>query len=375
MQSNRNDFVFLFLVLFLTTLGIVFSYSASNSIAFRLTGDYYFFFKRHLGAVVFGALVFLIAWRLEVLVLLEGYKIAILSSVVLLLLVFIPGVSKQMAGASRWVDLKLFSFQASELAKIGLILYLSVILPLKKDRLGDFTKGTLPPMVVAGLLVLLIASQPDVSTSLLFLLVSLWMFFLAGIPIIHLLTVVVGSLPFFLILMEIKKYVVHRFVAFDPFVDPFGRGYHLIQSFISFQNGSLLGMGPGESTQKLRNLPEAHTDFVFSIIAEETGLLGACLVMGAFALLVHRGFKVAIKQRDIRLALLAQGIIAFIAIEAIIHFFVALGTGPYHRIATAFYQLWSHLHVGSFIYGRAAYEFVSATLAGISKNGFEYSPP
>ena len=128
--------------------------------------------------------------------------------------------------------------------------------------------------------------------------------------------------------MEAKKYVVRRFVAFDPFSDPFGQGYHLIQSFISFQNGSWWGMGPGRSTQKIRNLPDAHTDFIFSIIGEELGLVGALLVMVFFVALIYRGVLIALRQDDLRLALLAHGIVAFIGLEVVMHVFVTLGLFP-----------------------------------------------
>lgn len=326
--KGQNDLIFLFLIFLIVCMGMLFSYSTSNSISFRLTGDYYFFFKRHVTAVFLGIVIFFIAWKLEISVLLNWYKIAIIASIAVLLLVFIPGVGKAVSGSNRWVDLQIISFQASEIAKIGLVLYLAVVLPLKKDKIDDFTKSTLPPMVMVGILVALIAIEPDLSTALLFLSVSLWMFFLAGMPTVHLLTVLVASLPFFLTLMEFKQYFIRRFVAFDPFIDPYGRGYHLIQSFISFQNGSWWGTGPGKSSQKLKNLPEAHTDFLFSIITEEIGFIGGCMVILLFALLVYRGILIAVRQEDMRFSLLAYGIIVFIGIEAMIHFSVTLGIVP-----------------------------------------------
>ena len=327
-SKGQSDFTFLFLVLLLVILGVLFSYSASNSFAFRLTGDYNFFFRQHLIAVLIGFFLLIFAWRLNILILLSWYKLAILISIAALLLVFIPGIGKQVSGANRWVDIGIFSFQSSELAKIGLVLYLSVVLPLKKDKFNDFLKGTLPPVLIIGLLIFLIAIEPDISTSLLFLFVSLWLLFLAKLPTVHLLMVAVVSLPFFLILMEAKKYVVRRFVAFDPFSDPFGHGYHLIQSFISFQNGSWWGMGPGKGTQKIRNLPDAHTDFIFSIIGEELGLLGAMLVLSLFIALIYRGILIALKQTDLRMALFAQGVVAFIGLEVVMHVFVTLGLFP-----------------------------------------------
>ena len=328
MQALRFDWLLLLTVCLLLAAGGVFSYSASSYFALHIAGDQMFFFRRHLFALVLGIAGFFFAWHISIDRVFAVYKVAVIGALICLIAVFVPGIGRRVSGASRWIDLGFISFQSSELAKPLMLIYFAKILSLKKDRLHNFSRGILPPISIATLVIGLISLEPDLSTALLFGLVIFSMLYLARVPFVYLLTVLAFYIPLFLLLLEVKRYSVRRFAVLNPFEDPFGRGYHLIQSFLCFRNGGWFGVGLGRSTQKIGKLPEAHTDFIFSIIGEETGILGASMIIFLFVLLIWRGFAMAERQIDMQRSLLAYGITFIIGLEALIHLFVTLGLSP-----------------------------------------------
>ncbi len=324
----RPDLLLLLALILCLMVGIAFGFSSSYVIAEKYTGDPFYFFKRHILSLLLGIIAFGVAYKIKMEIVYKYYIWGLVLACFLLLLVFVPGVGKMVAGSRRWVSASIFQFQSSEIAKFLLILFLSVTLAKKAERMREFWKGVLPPMLLVGVVVVLVAVEPDFSTALLFLFISLFLFYLAGSPPVYLLTILVSALPFILFFLQSKAYLVKRFAFVSPFADPYGKGYHLIQSFLSFKNGGLLGAGPGNSQQKISRLPEAHTDFIFSIIGEEIGLIGALLVIMLFVVIAVRGIRIALRQNDPRAMLLAAGITGFISLEAFFHIGVTLGLVP-----------------------------------------------
>lgn len=324
----RPDLMLIFALILCLMIGIAFGFSSSYVIAEKYTGDPFYFFKRHLFSLVIGLGAFAFAYKMKLETLYRHYVWALLIACFLLLLVYVPGIGKTVSGSRRWVNLLVLQFQSSEIAKFLLLIFLSVTLVKKGERLREFWGGVVPPMLLVGLVVVLVAVEPDFSTSLLFLFISLFLFYLAGAPPVYLFTFLVSALPFILIFLQTKAYLVKRFAFLSPYLDPYGKGYHLIQSFLSFKNGGLFGAGPGNSLQKISRLPEAHTDFIFSIIGEEIGLMGGLLVISLFAVIAVRGMRVALRQSEPRAMLLASGITAFICLEAFFHIGVTLGLVP-----------------------------------------------
>jgi len=218
----------------------------------------------------------------------------LIAALALLVLVLVPGVGKDVNGSQRWLPLGPFTLQPSELGKLALVIYLAGYLVRQEEEVRNQWSGFLKPMGVVGVMALLLMVEPDFGATVICGGTAFGMLFLAGAKLGHFLLVLLGALLALLALVFSAPYRVQRLTAYtDPWADPFGSGFQLIQSLIAFGRGEWVGVGLGNSVQKLFYLPEAHTDFVFSIWAEETGMLGALLVMGLFALLIGRILWVA----------------------------------------------------------------------------------
>jgi cell division protein FtsW len=218
----------------------------------------------------------------------------LLAALALLVLVLVPGVGKDVNGSQRWLPIGPFTLQPSELGKLAMVIYLAGYLVRQEHEVRTEWSGFLKPMGVVGVMALLLMVEPDFGATVICAGTAFGMLFLAGARLGHFLLVLLGALLGLMALVFSAPYRVQRLTAYtDPWADPFGSGFQLIQSLIAFGRGEWVGVGLGNSVQKLFYLPEAHTDFVFSIWAEETGLLGALLVMGLFAALIGRILWVA----------------------------------------------------------------------------------
>jgi cell division protein FtsW len=314
--------------------GIAFVFSSSYHAGETNAGDAFFYLKRQGFALFLGILAFIAGFRLDFRKILDHPRSArvfpyfLLAACVVLVLVYVPGLGRTVSGSRRWIDLRIFQVQVSEVAKLLLLFYLAYTLPRIGEALGDFTRGFLKPMLFSIFVVVLIAIEPDLSSALLTFSVVAFLFYLAGTPLVYLITVSMAGLVGVIALMQAKPYIATRLLFFNPWLDPWGRGYHLLQSFAAFRNGGLFGAGPGNSVQKIGRLPEAHTDFVFSVIGEEIGLAGGLFIMALFVLFTWRGLRVALRQSDERLMLLAAGATAYVTIQAALHISVTLGLMP-----------------------------------------------
>ena len=331
------DRVLLWAVLALTALGLVMVFSASAVSASEKLGDALYFVKRQAIAAGLGVFAMLFAMklghrRLEAL----AYPV-LLVTLVLLVLVLIPGIGTVAGGARRWIRFAGFSFQPGELAKVALVHYLARSLARKKEKVLDFSIGFVPHTAVAGLLALLALLEPDFGTAVTLLVVLFTMLFCAGAKISWLVGSFLLALPFGIHLVLSSPYRMKRILAFlDPWADAKGIGYQVAESLMSVGSGGIAGLGLGAGKQKLFYLPEAHTDFIVSVIGEELGLLGILRVVSLFSVVVWRGVRAAYRAPDAFGAYLALGLTSLFGLQAVANLAVALGMLPTKGLALPF---------------------------------------
>ena len=326
---RRMDPILLFCTLGLAGIGIVMVYSASFPVGTERMGDPFHFLKKQAIAAALGIGLLLLAARMNYRYW-QGLAIPLLlGSIVCLFLVFVPGLRQQIGGAFRWLKIGPFSFQPAELAKLALVIYLARWLTRKEGRMENFTAGFLPPVIVAGILFLLVFLQPDLGTGVLFVAVVFLMLFAGGTRLRFLGVAFLAALPVLAYLAFRAHYRIGRFLAFwDPWKDPGGTGFQIIQSFLAFGAGKISGVGLGEGKQKLFYLPEIHTDFILSIIGEELGLIGVTLIIILFLALIIRGFQSCLRAPDLFGTYLALGVTTLISIQTLLNMGVVMGLLP-----------------------------------------------
>ena len=326
----RNIRLNLFTVtVILISIGIVMIYSASSIYAWEKYKDSLFFLKRHLSFLVVGLLLTFLVMGIDYRKLEKWAKPLLIFSLLLLILVLIPGIGREVAGARRWFRFKFISFQPSELVNMAIIIYIAGFIARKGNLIRTFLQGFLPPMLILGLTVLLIILQPDLGTALALGIVVFIMLFVSGARLAYLLSLVVASLPVLYILIFSVPYRKMRIMSFlNPWLDPKGSGFQIIQSQVALGSGGIFGMGLGHSRQKLFYLPAAHTDFIFSIIGEELGLLGTIGVIILFMIFIQQGFKVIKNAPDKFGYFLSLGLVLMISLKAIINVGVSCGVLP-----------------------------------------------
>ncbi len=326
----RNSRLSLFFsVLILTCIGIVMVYSASSLFALERFGDGEFFLKRHILFFIVGLILMFFVMSIDYVKLRKWIKPLLFLTILLLLLVLIPGIGHEIRGARRWFVIGPFSFQPSEFAKITLILYLAEVLSRKQPKINSFSEGFLPPMLILGLCTGLIIIGPDLGTSVIIIFIASIMFYVAGIRMVHIVPMVIGSIPVVIAFIIHKAYRIERVLTFiNPWRDPLGVGYQPIQSLIAIGSGGFFGKGLGDSYQKLYFLPEAHTDFIFSIIAEELGFIGAAVILFLYLSVLFHSARIAFKSNDLFGHLIVIGIISKLAIEIGINIAVSLALLP-----------------------------------------------
>ncbi len=328
-EGNSYDIGVVLSALFLTSMGVLMVYSTSSVYSLEMYGDTHYFLKRH-------GIYLLIGLTSMVLLMLFDYRLlrklvypAYLVGLAMLVLVLVPGIGKQVGGAQRWIDLGIFTFQPSEVAKYILVLYLAHSLTKKRDKLDNFVVGFASHIMIAGVYVVLILLEPDFGTASTVLVVLFGMMFIGEVKLRYMVPVGLVSVVFMILAVLTKGYRMDRVTSFlDPWQDPLGSGYQAIQSFIAFAMGGIYGAGLGDSTQKLFFLPQAHTDFIFSIIGEELGFIGIVLVIIGFAVLLIRSLRVSLRAPDLFGCYLVFGCIMLITLQAGINMAVAVGLFP-----------------------------------------------
>ena len=250
-------------------------------------------------------------------------------TVLILILVIIPGVGVLRGGARRWLMLAGLTFQPAEIAKLALVIYLAHSMARKEEKIKTFTVGVLPHLIVTGVCLGLLLLEPDFGTALILAMLLYSMLFIGGVRVSHLLATALVALPALIYIMVTAPYRLRRLIAFlDPWSDPQNTGFQVVQSLIAFGSGQFWGRGLGEGRQKLFYLPEAHTDFVFSVIGEEVGFLGALAVLVLFGVIVLRGLRLTSKIEEPFEQYLAFGLTVLLGLQALIHMGVVMGIMP-----------------------------------------------
>ena len=323
------DYGLLIPTLLLLGFGLVSIYSASSSLAEHKFGDSYYYLKKQGGFCLLGLCCLILAKNIPSTFYAKLIYPFLVLSFVLLILVFVPGLGMKVGGASRWLRFGGLSFQPSELAKLSLALYLAYSMAKKGTSMTCFSTGFVPHLFVAGAFMALILLQPDLGSCIIIGCWLMLLLFVGGVNLFHLLGLVLLSTPVLFWLIWKADYRLKRWWAFlNPWEDPQGLGFQIIHSFLAFGSGGVFGVGLGNSKQKLFYLPEPHTDFILSIIAEEVGFVGLASIIVLFCILIVRGIRVALDAPDLYGSYLALGIISFIGLQVLVNMGVVLGLLP-----------------------------------------------
>lgn len=328
----RQDFTLLFSFLFLLALGLVMVASASMSVAEQNYGSAFYFVKRQSVFITAGlvcatafAFIPMAIWQ-------QASAWLYLMGLVLLVLVLIPGIGHEVNGSIRWLRMGFFNLQVSELIKLFFLLYISSFIARRQKEIQTDLSGFAKPLVVLAVTAGLLLMEPDFGAVVVLSAVMLSLLFLAGAPIRYFLLVGFGIVGVFALLILSSPYRMARFTAFiDPWAHQFASGYQLTQALIAFGRGEWFGLGLGASVQKLFYLPEAHTDFVFAVLAEELGLIGVLITVSVFALLVVKILMLG--QRAIAAKLPFHGFLSYaiallLSVQVLVNLGVNIGLLP-----------------------------------------------
>ena len=312
----------------------------SSSAAYTEHNDSFYFLKRQVLWCLLGTGLLLIAKNLDYHKLHQYTYPIMIVTFLLLIMVMFPEFSKKVGGARRWLAFGGFSFQPSELAKFTLVLFIAKSLVKRADKLRSFAYGYLPNLIVLGFFFIPIFFQPDFGTVMVILAVTFTMLFIAGLRKKFLFLSILAIIPIVASAILFAEYRTRRIIAFlNPWEDPSGVGFQVIQSFYAFGRGGFWGVGLGESSQKLYRLPEAHTDFIFSVIGEELGFVGTTAIVLLFLIFIWRGFLTAYQAKDPFGTHLATGLTLLIGLQAFINLGVASGLLPTKGLTLPFISM------------------------------------
>ena len=318
--SHRVDRTLMLLAFILIAVGIGMIYSASAVMAQKRFGDSAYFLKRQLVWLAVGMVFLMIFARTDLKTLRVWGVPLLLIGLVALMAVLLPMVGVSVKGARRWLKLGSLTIQPAELIKIGVLLYLAHYLAKKGERIEDFRLGFVPPLIVIGLVIALVLVEPDLGTATVIGLVSFGLLFVGGARLGHLSMIGLAALPALYLLIAGVGYRRQRMLSFlDPWSDPEGTGFQVIQSFLALGGGGPVGVGLGEGRQKLFFLPEPHTDFVLSMLGEEFGFLGTSIVIVLLAAFVAKGFMIGLAAEDPFGRYLAFGVSFLVAFHTLIN--------------------------------------------------------
>ncbi|MBO7156525.1 MAG: putative lipid II flippase FtsW [Clostridia bacterium] len=310
----------------LSILGMVMIYSASSYSAKLHTGDEFFYVKKQALGFIAGIVTMLLGYKIK-LTWIDKFKWVIYAiSMVLLLILFIPGVGQSSYGATRWINLGFITLQSSEIAKFGLVIFLACYL---SDHPPITIKSLIIPVLCGLAMCVAVMLEPNMSITIVIGASLMVMLYLGGMKRKHIMIAVVAVAIALPLLILLEPYRIKRLVAFvDPWANPKGEGYQLIQSYYALGSGGVFGVGLFNSRQKYLYLPFAESDFIFSVIGEELGVVGCIAVLAVFMVLIVSGVKIAIKASSNKERLLAAGITSIIAIQTLLNVAVVSGSVP-----------------------------------------------
>jgi cell division protein FtsW len=335
-KLENYDLILMLMAIALTCFGVVMVYSSSNIMAAKRFHDGFFFLKRQGLFAVIGFALMLGVMRIDYHIWKKLAIPALLLCLVLLIMVLIPGIGGKAGGSSRWIKLPGFNLQPSEMAKLALIMYMAYSLDKKQDKVKSFTIGIVPHMIILAILIGCLALQPDLGSALTLVAVAFTMLFAAGTRLSHIISMILLAMPLLMYKLS-RGYHKGRMEAWsNPWSDPEGKGFQIIQSWLALGTGGVFGQGLGEGKQKLFYLPEAHTDFILSVVGEELGFIGVVVIIGMFFLLVQRAMRISVAAPDTFGRYLALGIAVLFGIEATVNMGVVTGLLPTKGLALPF---------------------------------------
>lgn len=336
-KKTTPDFILIIAMLSLLSIGLIMVYSASAIWATYKFDDTFFFAKRQLLFAGVGIVAMLVIMNIDYWNWRRWAKPLIIICFILLLVVLIPGIGTLRNGSRSWIGVGAFSIQPSEFMKLAMIVFLAKFLSERQKYITSFKKGLAPSLGLVFLAFGLIMMQPDLGTGTVMVGTCIAMIFIAGARISHFVGLGMLGVAGFVVLVISAPYRMKRITSFlDPWQDPLGSGFQIIQSLYAIGPGGLFGLGLGQSRQKFFYLPEPQTDFIFAILSEELGFIGGSLVILLFSLLLWRGIRIALGAPDLFGAFLAVGIIIMIAIQVMINIGVVTGLMPVTGITLPF---------------------------------------
>ena len=328
-QRRRPDVALLVIVGVLSAIGVIMVFSASSAVAYTAYHDSTYFLKRELLWLIVGIGAAWLGARIDYGKLRVAAPWLFAVAVALLVAVLIPHVGTMEGGAQRWFAYGPVSFEPSELAKLALIILLASIFANREDGARSMRRAGAPALFAVGICFALVLRQPDLGTASLFVLTAFVIMFVAGAKPQHLLLEVVIAVPAMAVFVFSSAYRRDRFTSFlHPFSDPQGTGYQHVQSLYALGSGGFFGVGLGQSGQKFGYLPEPYTDFIFSILGEELGFIGAAAVVLLFLALAYRGIRIAASAEDRFGYYLAAGVTASLVLQAFVNIGVATSSWP-----------------------------------------------
>lgn len=335
--KRHFDVWILFTTILLVGIGTIMNYSASAVLAQERYNDSYFFLKRTLFFASGGLTLLVAALHIDYHYYRRFVYPIFFCALFLSALTFVPGIGRKVSGATRWISFGFFYFQPSELMKLAMVIFLSYSLEKKIKKIKSFGIGVLPHLVILGVVCGAILMQKDLGAAAIIAIITWILIFVAGGRLSYLLSAGFALIPVLIWLIAGEGYRKRRILSFlNPWNDQLGSGFQMIQSYVAFSEGKILGRGLGQGQQKLFYLPEAHTDFIFSVIGEELGMLGVLTVILLFSFFFYRGIRVVLNAPDLFGKFLALGCTLLIALCAFLNMSVVLGMLPTKGLALPF---------------------------------------
>lgn len=337
-SASAPDWWLLGVVLILLAFGLTMVLSSSGVAAMRFHNDPYYFFKRQLLFACMGLGLMALSMAVPR-SFIERMQYPTLFFTLFLLVLCLSPVGVSVNGARRWLNLGFTRIQPMEFAKIALVLYLAFFMSTKQHIIKTFSKGIIPPFLITGILCLLLLAQPDFGGATVLAMLLFFMCLIGGTRLIYLLASAVLAVGAAVLLIIMEPYRFQRLTSFmDPFANAQGSGYQLVQSFYAIGSGGITGVGLGAGRQKLFYLPEAHTDFILSVLGEELGLIGISAVFILLAILFWRGLRIALRQPDLRGRLTAFGLTLVLCIPMVLNMAVISGSVPSKGVPMPFFS-------------------------------------
>lgn len=340
LQKHRPDLALLVSIIVLILIGTVLISSAAVVVSKQLTGDSNTQFIKHLWALVIGAVLFLAAYKIDYTFWRKAAPYMIITALVGIILIFVPGVGFSAGGATRAIHFGSFNFSPTEFYKLALIIYLAAWLEKRGKNVKSLLYSAIPFILILGLSIGLIIAQPDMGTAMVVIATAFVMYIVAGASIPHIVGMIAMGIAGVIYLIKTEPYRMARFTIFlNPTSDQSGAGYQINQALLAIGTGGLFGLGFGQSRQKFNYLPEAASDSIFAVTAEELGFFRSAFIVVAYLIIVFQGYRVAQKAPDAFSRLLAVGITTWIGAQALINISAMLSIIPLTGVPLPFISM------------------------------------